>query len=103
MRRTAAAGFLLLFGLGPLVAQAEAAEALARSLGELVHREVIEMPERPVGVDGLAFATSGAEQPTGPQALLDAFTLPDLGFLTPRPSVPVVPATLRLPGEAQWP
>jgi hypothetical protein len=103
MRRPVAIGFLLLFGLGPLMAQADAAEALARSLGELVHREVIEMPERPVGVDGLAFAASGAEQPPGPQAFLGLFTLSDVGALTPRPAAPVEPATLRLPGEAHWP
>ena len=51
MRRALTGGFLMLLLLGPFAAQVEAAEAFARSLAELIHRDVIE----PEGVDGPGF------------------------------------------------
>ncbi len=42
MRRALTGGILTLLLLGPFAAQAEAAEAFARSLAELIHPQVIE-------------------------------------------------------------
>lgn len=57
MRRAAVAVLLFLFGSGPLVAQAEAAESLALSIAELAHPSMIEPTDPPAGADDLT-ATS---------------------------------------------
>jgi hypothetical protein len=62
MRRAAVVVLLFLFGSGPLVAQAEAAESLALSIAELAHPSVIEPTDSPAGPADLSVTSYRAER-----------------------------------------
>jgi hypothetical protein len=102
MRRSSAVALLTLFVLGPLVAQAEAAEALALSMAELVHRNVIEPTAPPAEGEDLPPASiQGRLHPAveAPQVVPGPFCLLD--------SLPVASCrqdrrAARRPGEAAW-
>jgi hypothetical protein len=94
---------VVLFWLGPLLAQAEAAEALALSIAEIAHPSVIEPTDSPTGADDLTATSLEAEQRSVPEA-----AHPDsLPF--PHPVQPLSPwhtpacAAVHRPNETPWP
>jgi hypothetical protein len=103
IRRSAVVGFLVLFWLGPLLAEAEAAEALALSIAEIAHPSVIEPTDPPAGADDLTAISLQADRRP-----VRAATHPDaLPF--PHPVQPLSPwnaptcAAVHRPIEAPWP
>jgi hypothetical protein len=103
MRRAAVVSFLVLYVLGPFVVQAEASEALALSLAELVHRNVIEPTESPTGGDDLNATLVQAAPHLGIDSLHAVPILPHTPGPPPAQSRPPSPANNRRPGEAAWP
>src|SRR5262249_6763283 len=103
MRRAFTAVVLAVCVTAPLRAQADAAEALARSVAEIVRRDVIEPAEPPVEGDGAMAASLQPQPHPGPNTAHPVVSPLDLPAPDPSPPRPAVRAQARRPGEAHWP
>ena len=84
LRRAAAVAWLLVLLAGPLHAQAEAAEALGRSIAEITCPDVIEPTEPSVGGAALSASSLPADPHPGPIP-------PSLAFAGFAPGLPYGP------------